>query len=130
MRAAALLVAGAIGIGVGVLGAFVHGMSVRVIGVSLSVGVLPALAGLAALLVLTGLLLRSRLALLAPAVGWAVAVFPLAVPRPEGDLVVAGTVGGYVFLLGGALLIGMCMTLPYGGVSADRLAGLPAGPYG
>lgn len=113
-RTFAILVAGVLGVGVGVLGAFVHNTSVRAAGVSLSVGVVPALAGLAALLFLTGTVLRSRLPLLAPSVGWAVGVFPLAVPRPEGDLVVAGTIGGYVFLLGGALLVGMLMTLPYG----------------
>lgn len=108
------VVAGALGIGVGLLGAFVHAISVRALGIALPVGLLPALAGHGALLVGTGILLRSRLVLMAPAGGWALGVFPLAVPRPEGDLVVAATLPGYVFLLGGAVLIGACLTVPYG----------------
>lgn len=120
VRVLGALVAGALGIGVGLLGALAHSMSVRMLGLSLPVGLLPALAGLAGLLVGTGTILRSRLVLLAPAAGWALAVFPLAVPRPEGDLVVAASASGYVFLLGGAVLIGACLTLPYDGDRAPR----------
>lgn len=119
-RALAVLVAGLVGLGVGVLGAFVQSMSAHVLGVRLPYGLLPALAGLGAVLVLTGVVLRQRLPVLAPALGWAVAVFSLAVPRPEGDLVVAGSVSGYLYLLGGALLIGVCLTFPYGGPPSPR----------
>lgn len=121
LRVLGAVVAAALGIGVGLLGAFVHSVSVRALGISAPVGLLPALVGLGALLVVTGTVLRSRLALLAPAAGWAVAVFPMAVPRPEGDLVVAANAAGYLFLLGGAVLIGGCLTLPYGGAPSGRV---------
>jgi len=88
-------------------------MALQVQGVSVPVGLLPALAGLAGVLLLTGAVLRSRVLVLVPAAGWATGVLPLAIPRPEGDLVVAGTLSGYGLLLGGALLIGICMTPPY-----------------
>lgn len=112
-KVASAAVAGAVGIGVGVLGAFVHDISVRAAGLDLPVGLVPALAGLGALLVLAGVVLRGRLPVVAAAIGWTAGVFPMAVPRSEGDLVVAGTLAGYLFLLGGALLIGVCLTLSY-----------------
>ncbi len=123
LRVLAVVVAGGLGIGVGLLGAFVHSMSVRMLGVSAPLGLLPALGGIGALLVTTGTVLRSRLPLLAPAAGWALAVFPMAVPRPEGDLVVAATAAGYLFLLGGAVLIGACLTLPYDRGPPRRVVG-------
>lgn len=112
-RLVAVAVAGAAGVAVGVIGAFVHRMSGSVLGFTVPFGLLPALAALAALLLLTGNVVLSRLALVAPGIGWAVGVFPMAMPRPEGDLVVAATLSGYVFLLGGAVLIGLCIALPY-----------------
>jgi len=106
-------IAGVLGIGVGVLGAFVHSISVSALGVDLPVGLVPALAGLGALLVASGAALRSRVPVIGASIGWAVGVFAMAVPSNEGDLVVAGTMGGYLFLIGGALLIGGCLTLAY-----------------
>ncbi len=55
----------------------------------------------------------------AAAIGWLVAVLVLASRRPEGDLVVPGSVAGYVWLLGGTLLAGVCVALPYSGARAE-----------
>jgi len=52
-------------------------------------------------------------------IGWLVAVLVLASRRPEGDLVVPGSVAGYVWLLGGTLLAGVCVALPYSGARAE-----------
>ena len=47
------------------------------------------------------------------AVGWSAVVLRLALPRPEGDYVVADTVGGYLLLaLGLALVVAALVTVP------------------
>ena len=63
--------------------------------------------------VTAGLLLGRAGAVAAAASAGCVAVLLLASPRPEGDLVVPGSTAGYVWLLGGTLLAGGCMALPY-----------------
>jgi hypothetical protein len=66
----------------------------------------------AVLLAIAGNLLLPRLGVaatgrkvmaLAPPVLWLLVVFVFAAPRPEGDLVVPGTVMGLLFLFGGAI---------------------------
>lgn len=98
----------------GVVGAFVHEFSAEVAGIGLPVGLLLALGPAAAVYVLAGWLLRSRLAVLAPGTGWLLPVLVMSVPSPEGDLVVAANPAGYAFLLGGSVLIGLAVALPYG----------------
>jgi hypothetical protein len=73
-----------------------------------------ALVAAASVYVLAGWLLGNRLAVLAPAVGWLIAVLVLSAPSGDGDLVVAANVSGYVFLLGGATVIGLAIAFPYG----------------
>ena len=75
----------------------------------------------AAAYLLAGWLLRNRLAVLAPGAGWLVPVLVLSVPRPEGDLVVAANLAGYVFLLGGSVLIGLGVALPVREPGADAI---------
>ena len=104
----------AIGAAAGIAGAFVHDLSVDIVGIGLPVGLPLALALAAAAHVLAGWVLRSRLAVLAPGAGWLVPVLVLSVPRSEGDLVVAANPAGYLFLLGGSVLIGLGVALPYG----------------
>jgi hypothetical protein len=113
-RVVLLVALGVLGAVAGVLGAFVHAMSVEIGGVEIPVGLPLALGAAGAVFVLAGWLLRNRLAVLAPAVGWLIPVLVMAAPRAEGDLVVAGNLSGYLFLLGGATLIGLAIALPYG----------------
>jgi hypothetical protein len=113
VRIPALMFAVLLGMVVGVYGSFVHQMQPRVGSVSLPAGLLLALAAELGLLVSTGLLLRSRFAVLAPAAGWLLTAFVFAVPRREGDLVVTSAAVGYLFLLGGSLLIGLALAMPY-----------------
>ncbi len=106
----ALLLAAAVtaGAAAGLLGSFVHPLSV----LGVPVGLLLAL-GLTAGVCVTGGLLLGRPAAIAAAVGWVAIVLLLASPRPEGDLVVPASATGYGWLLGGTLLAGCCLALPY-----------------
>jgi hypothetical protein len=96
------------GAGAGLLGSFVHPLSVAVLPVGLALGFVLS----AAVFVTAGLLL-GRPGAAAAALGWLVVVLLLAARRPEGDLVVPGSAAGYVWLLGGTVLAGVCASLPY-----------------
>ena len=109
LRALLLLAAAVAGAAAGLLGSFVHALTV----VLLPVGLLLAFALSAAVFVTAGLLL-GRGGAVAAGAGWVVTVLLLASPRPEGDLVVPGSAGGYVWLFGGTLLAAGCLALPYG----------------
>ena len=85
LRALLLLAAAVAGAAAGLLGSFVHPLTV----VLLPVGLLLAFALSAAVFVTAGLLL-GRAGAVAAGAGWVVTVLVLASPRPEGDLVVAG----------------------------------------
>ncbi|MFS2294995.1 MAG: DUF6113 family protein [Actinomadura sp.] len=50
---------------------------------------------------LAGLGTGGRLGATVPAVAWVIVAFLMSVRRAEGDLVVPGTVAGYVFIVGG-----------------------------
>lgn len=106
-----LAVAGAVA---GVVGSYVHDVSVEVLGLGLPVGLLVGLGTTAAVCLLAGWLVGNRLAVLAPAAAWFVPVLVLSTRRPEGDLVIAARPAGYVFLLGGSVLIGLVIAMPYG----------------
>jgi hypothetical protein len=121
-RVAGLVLLAAVGTVTGVAGSFLHDVSVEVLGVDLPLGLAAALVAAFAAYVLAGWVLRNRLAVLAPGVGWLVPVLALSLPRPEGDLVVAANLPGYVFLLGGSAMIGLGIALPYGsGASGARV---------
>ena len=107
LRALLLLAAAVAGAVAGLLGSFVHPLTV----VLLPVGLLLAFALSAAVFVTAGLLL-GRGGAVAAGAGWVVTVLLLASPRPEGDLVVPGSAGGYVWLFGGTLLAAGCLALP------------------
>lgn len=119
-RAVLLVLLAGVGGLVGVVGSFVHDASVELVGVGVPVGLVVALGMVGAVQLLAGWSLRSRFAVLAPGAGWLLLVLRLGIPRPEGDLVVAAGVAGYVFLLGGSVLIGLGIALPYGSRPVPR----------
>ena len=121
LRALLVLPAAAAGACAGVLGSFVHPLVLA----GLPVGLAVAAALSAGVFVTSGLLL-GRPGAAAAALGWLVAVLVLASRRPEGDLVVPGSVAGYVWLLGGTLLAGGCVALPYGRGDRRTAAGTPS----
>ncbi|WP_328669865.1 DUF6113 family protein [Streptomyces sp. NBC_00322] len=58
------------------------------------------------------LLTGTQLGVLAPAVGWLLAIVALSIGRPEGDGMFGAGVGPLVFMLGGMAIAVMCATLP------------------
>jgi hypothetical protein len=100
-----LAVAGA---AAGLLGSFVHPLTVSVLPLGLLLG-----GGLTAGVVVTAGLVADRPGAVAAALGWMAAVLVLASRRPEGDLVVPASGPGYTWLLGGTVLAIGCASLPY-----------------
>jgi Family of unknown function (DUF6113) len=97
---------------VAVCGAFVHTATVRPAGVPVPYGLVLALLGVAALLVLAQLSARSRIGKGAVAAGWLVPVVLMSQPSRAGDVVIAGDIRGLVYLFGGVILIGVAVGLP------------------
>lgn len=109
VRAVLLVPALVAGAAAGLLGSFVHALTP----VGLPLGMAVAMGLSAAVFVTCGLALGRRGAVVA-AGGWVVVVLLLSTQRPEGDLVVAGSLAGYVWLLGGMVLAGGCIAPAYG----------------
>lgn len=103
-----VLAAGA-GAAAGLLGSLVHPLRLA----SLPVGLGCGLALSAAVFVGSGLAVRGRTGAGAAALGWAVPVLVLSTPRPEGDLVVTGSVLGYAWLVGGLVVAGLAAAPAY-----------------
>jgi hypothetical protein len=97
------------GFGAGLLGSFVHAAT----SYGVPVGLLAALGLSLAVFATAGLATRSRGPVAGAVVGWATVVLLLTVRRPEGDLVVPGTVLGYAWLLGGTVIAGAAVSWPY-----------------
>jgi Family of unknown function (DUF6113) len=97
------------GAGAGVLGSFVHGYQWH----GVPVGLLVALALSLAVFGTAGLAVRARSGAIAAAAGWLLAVGVLSLQRPEGDLVVSASTLGYLWLLGGTVVAGAAIAIPY-----------------
>ena len=106
---------------VGALGSLAHAVVATVSGVGLPVGLVLAVTMSSTMYVVLGLLL-GRPGVAAALVGWVVAVLVLGTPRPEGDVIVAGTATGTGWLFGGALLGLVLATAPWptAGAAASR----------
>lgn len=90
---------------VGIAGSLVQGAW-------LPAGLVLALLATAGLFYGALLLTRTQLGVLAPAIGWLLAIVALSVGRPEGDGMFGAGVGPLVFMLGGMAIAVMCATLP------------------
>lgn len=112
------------GAAAGLLGSFVHAQDVA----GLPLGLLVAWALSIAVFVTCGLLL-GRPGAAAAVAGWLVLVLLLSTQRPEGDLVVAGTAVGYLWLLGGFVLAGGCL-IPRYAVTPRQPAPAPSADAG
>jgi hypothetical protein len=78
---------------------------------------------------LAGRALSSRLAAAVPAVAWAAVAFVMSVRRDEGDLVVPGTLEGYLFIIAGLLAGVIAVSLvPSSSQPGDWLTRGPFGP--
>ena len=96
-----------LGLFVGIYGAFLFSLSVA----SVPVGAIVAVVVNFVMCRAAGRMMRTRLAALLPAVGWLIAVVVLSSKSGEGDLVVTGTVAGYVFLFGGTVAAAIAITM-------------------
>lgn len=101
---------------VGVLGSFVHAVAVG----GVPVGLIAAYVLTAALLATARLATGSRSGAAAVGGGWVVALLLLSAPRPEGDLVVSGSLTGYAWLVGGLVVATAGVALPSGPAARGR----------
>lgn len=118
--AAPYAVAALAGAVTGLAGSFLQAARLTVGSLTLPWGVVLALGSSVLVFVGAGLLIRSRRGAFAAGAGWLAAVASVALPRREGDLVLAAVGAVYVWLLGGAVLVGLALAPAYGAL-AGRL---------
>lgn len=104
-RIAAYVLLVVLGAAVGLAGCFVQPMW-------FPGGLLLALAGAFAVFYGGRTLTGTKLGAGLPALGWFAVLLAANSPRPEGDYLMAGTLGSFVFLLGGLALAVICATMP------------------
>ncbi len=97
------------GLAAGLIGSFAHAST----SYGVPVGLLAGLGLSLAVMATAGLASRSRGPAACAALGWLSIVWLLSTRRPEGDLVVPGTLLGYTWLLGGTLVATAAVSWPY-----------------
>jgi hypothetical protein len=107
---AVLMVAMLLGAMVGAAGSFLQALTV----LRFPVGLLLALGATLVIFVGFGKVTQTRRAAVACVAGWLVAVVLAGMPRPEGDVVLTGSLASYVWIFGGVLLGGVAAAWPYG----------------
>jgi hypothetical protein len=107
----------ALGFLVGAGGSFFQAHTVR-LGIRWPVGALFSLLVLGALAFSAALLARSRIGLGMVTAGWLLGVFVFTYGRPEGDVIIAADLPGYLYLFGGVIVLAALATLPYSAIPA------------
>ena len=102
----------ALGFVVGAGGSFLQARTVG-LGVRWPVGAVFAIVVLGAVGLSAGLVARSRLGLGLVAAGWVVSVLRFTAGRPEGDIVIAADLPGYLYLFGGVTALGVVSAVPF-----------------
>ncbi len=102
----------ALSIVVAVAGTFAHGRMAHIDTVPVPYGLVLALLGLAAVLLLAHETAHSRLGVVPVATAWLLPVWLLAQERPAGDVVIASGWPGLTYLYAGVILIGVGIALP------------------
>jgi len=97
------------GLAAGLIGSFAHATT----SYGVPVGLLAGLGLSLAVVATAGLTAGSRGPAACAALGWVGVVFLLSMRRPEGDLVVPGSLLGYTWLFGGTLVAGAAVSWPY-----------------
>ncbi len=105
----------ALGFVIGVGGSFLQAATVG-LGVRWPLGALFSVLVLGAVGFSAGLLTRSRLGLGMVAAGWVISVLVFTAGRPEGDVIIAADVPGYLYLFGGVLTLGVVSVVPFAAV--------------
>ena len=109
----------ALGFVIGTAGSFLQAHTLR-LGVRWPVGALFALLVLGAAGFSAGLLARSRLGFGMIAAGWLISVVVFTSDRPEGDVVIAANLPGYLYLFGGVCTLGVISAVPFGALPEAR----------
>jgi hypothetical protein len=102
----------ALGFLVGAGGSFLQARTVA-LGVRWPFGAVLALLVVGAVGLSAGLLARSRLGPAMVAAGWVIGVLVFLTNRPEGDVIIGANLSGYLYLLGGVLVLGVVSVVPY-----------------
>lgn len=103
----------ALGFVIGAGGSFLQARTLG-LGVRWPLGALFAVSVLAAVGFSAGLLARSRLGLGMVAAGWVISVLVFTSARPEGDVIIAADLPGYLYLFGGVAALGVVSVVPFG----------------
>jgi uncharacterized protein DUF6113 len=108
----------------GVVGSFQYGRGVAHVPVAavcaaLVIGVTSAAGGRG---------MRSAGGAVAPAAGWLIAAFLLAMPRRSGSVIITNTAAGQVFLYGGALCAAIGVGIGLSAWTRRQVAAPPPGP--
>lgn len=102
----------ALGFLVGAGGSFLQARTLG-LGVRWPIGALFAVLVLAAVGFSAGLVARSRLGLGMVAAGWVISVLVFTAGRPEGDVIIAADLPGYLYLFGGVAALGVVSAVPF-----------------
>lgn len=102
----------ALGFLIGAGGSFLQARTVG-LGVRWPVGAVFSIVVLGAVGFSASLVTRSRLGLGVVTAGWLVSVLLFTAGRPEGDVIIAADLPGYLYLFGGVLILGALSALPY-----------------
>jgi hypothetical protein len=105
------------GLAAGLIGSFAHAITSDCV----PAGLLAGLGLNLAVVATAGLATRSRGPAACAALGWVGIVFLLTTRRPEGDLVVPGSLLGYTWLFGGTLVVGAAVSWPYASTGPSPL---------
>ena len=97
---------------VAVCGTFVHLSIARPAGLAVPYGLMLALLGVAALVILAQAAARSRIGKGVIAAGWLLPVIVLTQTTGAGDVVIVGDIRGLSYLFGGVILLGVAIGLP------------------
>lgn len=125
-RGRTILIMAALVLGAAVAGAlsgFVHRTTIDVAGLTIPIGMIAAIGGLAGLVLLARQVGRSRAAVLVVGAAYAIPLLVLSQFRPEGDLVIAEDAWGLSLLGGAALVITLGVAVPfrpYDGATTSR----------
>lgn len=103
----------ALGFLIGAGGSFLQARTLG-LGVRWPLGALFALLVLGAVGFSAGLVCRSRLGLGMVAAGWVISVLVFTAGRPEGDVIIAADLAGYLYLFGGVFTLGVVSIVPFG----------------
>ncbi len=117
----------ALGFLVGAGGSFLQARTVSA-GVRWPLGCVFMLVVLGAVALSAGMLTRSRLAVGMLAAGWVISVLVFTAGRPEGDVIIAADLAGYLYLFGGVTALAVVSAVPFATLPAPASIADPETP--